>query len=190
MGRHPNRLFGSPEHKKVLAKVVKYIRSGNHPAIACEAAGLSYGQFKNYMQVADGLRIDWIPSPVQTRLIQQFVTRVREAQAQAETDIVANIKAKAMTDAEIGLKFLARRYPTRWGERSQHTNINIAWNIQVARALEAGEVTWEILEAEFGRELLEREVVPLLKEPEKGSIVIESKATVEGPEKEVKEIGL
>ena len=167
MGRHPGRQIGSKEHKRVLAKVIKLIRAGNHPGIACEAAGLSYNQFKNYLRIADGLQTDWRPAPADIPLLQDFAKKVREALAQAETDVVGNVKTKAMTDPEIGLKFLARRFPSRWGEKSQHINVDIAWNIQVARALEAGEVTWEILEAEFGRELLEREVVPLLKEPDK-----------------------
>ena len=127
-------------------------------------------QFKNYMRVGDGLPTDWRPAPEDIPRIKEFSQKVKVAQAQAEVDIVTNIKAKAMTDPDIGLKFLARRYPGRWGDRS--LQIKVAWNVEAARSLEAGEVTWEILEQEFGRELLEREVVPLLKSPQ--TIILES----------------
>ena len=187
MSRHPLRKIGADSHQKVLEKVVKYIRDGNHPGIACEAAGLSYIQFKRYMRIGDGLPTDWQPAPADIPLIEDFSQKVKVAQARAEVDIVTNIKAKAMTDPEIGLKFLARRYPGRWGDKS--LQIKVDWNVEAARSLEAGEVTWEILEQEFGRELLEREVVPLLKSPQ--TVIIESKAVeVPIPAPKVKEMGL
>ena len=162
--------FHTPEHKAMREKIIEYIRNGNHVGIACEAAGLSAPLFYKYMQVGEGKPGgDWKPPPEWIPELEDFARRVRIAEAEAETQIVDTIKSRALTDAEIGLKFLRVRYPYRWGEKS--LNINISWQAETVQALDRREVSWEALEAEFGKEILEREIVPLLPAPLRAEIL-------------------
>ena len=153
------------DHRAIREKIIEYIRQGSHPAVACEAAGLSYKTFQKYIKVANGTETQWSPSPQIVKIIEEFVDAVRQAEAENEVEIVSFVKQEAMQDADTALKYLSRRYSHRWSEKSQNTSINITWQVQAAQMIQRGDITWDALEEEFGKAIVDNEIRPLLPEP-------------------------
>ena len=159
----PSPLFLDPKTQSTL---LEYIRNGNHIRVACRAVGIhpnTYVQWVRWAEYKDRRN----PNPPPPELIE-FIDKVREAEAACEAEIVKNVRAEAMDDAEIGLKFLSRRYPERWGERKEIHNYDKDWRVVALGMLRRGEVTLEALEESLPKELYS-EVAKMIEPPQEES---------------------
>ena len=151
---------------KLQSTLLEYIRNGNHIRVACRAAGISpatYSRWVKWAEYKDRLN----PEPPPPELIA-FIDKIREAEALCEVEIVKNIRSDALESSEIGLKFLARRYPERWGERKEIHNYDKDWRVVALGMLRRGEVTLEALEESLPKELYS-EVAKMIEAPQEES---------------------
>ena len=163
---------------KLQSTLLEYIRNGNHIRVACRAAGIhpsTYAKWVKWAEYKDRLN----PEPPPPELIA-FIDKIREAEALCEAEIVKNIRSDAMENSEIGLKFLARRYPERWSERKEIHNYDKDWRVVALGMLRRGEVTLEALEESLPKELYS-EVAKMIEAPQDGEIV-EGELRVEIPQ--------
>lgn len=123
------------------------ISAGNYPAIACQAVGVPAHIYNKWLKRGEYRDRTGNPTPDQVR----FAQRMREAEAKAETTLVAAItNPKALeTNPELALKFLSKRFKGRWAESKE---INVHWTIKAVQAIKDGELAIEDLEAEAGIE--------------------------------------
>ena len=135
----------TPEVRKA---VIDHIRAGNHITTAVRAAGIEYGTFQKWMAIGEFRSLEKHPTPE----FVQFAEEVRRAEAECEAEIVDKIRTAALTDPELGLKFLARRHPERWSER-QPPKQTVHWVVAATDMLRKGEITFDLLETELGPEL-------------------------------------
>ena len=84
---------------------------------------------------------------------ESLATRIREAEAQAESNLVKYIMAKSEDDPDVALKFLSRRWPERWRERKETVNTENTWQLQALEMIKAGTLTLEDIEESMGAEL-------------------------------------
>lgn len=155
--------------------LIEYIRNGNHIRVACRAAGISPATYSRWVKWAEHKdRLN--PEPPPPELIA-FIDKIREAEALCEVEIVKNIRSEAMDDAEIGLKFLSRRFPDRWSERKEIHNYDKDWRVVALGMLRRGEVTLEALEESLPKELYS-EVAKMIEAPEEVPIEGEFKELV------------
>ena len=158
--------------------LLEYIRKGNHIRVACRAVGINPGTYARWVKWAEG-KDRFATKPPPPELIV-FVDKIREAEALCEAEIVKNISTDALEDSEIGLKFLARRYPERWSERKEIHNYDKDWRVVALGMLRRGEVTLEALEESLPKELYS-EVAKMIEPPQDGEIV-EGELRVEIPQ--------
>ena len=154
--------------QKLQETIIEYLRNGNHIRVACRAAGISPVTYSNWVKWAEG-KNRFATKPPPPELIA-FIDKIREAEALCETEIVKNVRADAMDSGELGLKFLARRYPERWGERKEIHNYDKDWRVVALGMLRRGEVTLEALEESLPKELYS-EVAKMIEAPQDGEIV-------------------
>lgn len=157
-GQHPhlsnvpglaNLIRLTPEVKETI---LGHIRKGTHISVACEAAGISYGTYKKWIQRAERTdRSD--PNEQAPIALIEFVEEVRRAEAELESEIVNSVKGAAMNDGELGLKYLSRRFPARWREQRESIQHNVNWLIRAVDMVRKGETTLEILDDTLGPEL-------------------------------------
>src|SRR3990167_8443921 len=150
---------------EVKIKIIEAIRLGNHMSTAAMAAGISPQVLNGWIAQGEGRR--GRPTP---ELIE-FSKLLRQAEAEAEVEIVKTIRDNLGDDPASALRFLARRFPKRWGEKK---NVNVNWRVLAVRMLRSGEITPQVLEAEFCKKLA-TEVLAELEAPQKeGEEVIDA----------------
>jgi hypothetical protein len=114
MGR-PTKL--TPE---LQDRMVQIIRAGNYQVVACRYVGLAERTF--YYWLSRGRRGWKIDEPY-----VQFLQAIEEAQAAAEIESVARIRAAARKgDLDSDKFFLTHAYPDRWGRhqaRIEHSGM-------------------------------------------------------------------
>ena len=170
---------------KTQSTLLEYIRNGNHIRVACRAAGISpttYAKWVRWAEYKDRLN----PNPPPPELIE-FIEKIREAEANCEVEIVENVRARSMNDGELGLKFLARRYPERWGEKKEVRTYDKDWRYVALEMLRRKEITIEALEETLPKELYSElhgmpEVMRLLEAPQEEGEVVEGELRVEIPQ--------
>ena len=154
---------------KTQSTLLEYIRNGNHIRVACRAVGIhpsTYAKWVKWAEYKDRLN----PEPPPPELIA-FIDKIREAEALCEAEIVKNISTDALENSEIGLKFLARRYPDRWGERKEIHTYEKDWRLVALGMLRRKEITIDALEETLPKELYSEfagmpEVARLLEAPQ------------------------
>ncbi len=106
------------------AKLVEVIAAGNYYETACQAAGVDYSTFRNWM----------IRGEEETHgKYREFFEALTRAEAEAEMQAVA-IWHKAMPDDwRAAQMFLERRYPERWGKQSR---LDVQQQVQGKMAVE------------------------------------------------------
>ena len=171
------KLWADP---KLQSTLIEYIRNGNHIRVACRAAGIhpsTYAKWVKWAEYKDRLN----PEPPPPELIA-FIDKIREAEALCEVEIVKNIRSDALESSEIGLKFLARRYPERWGERKEIHNYDKDWRVVALGMLRRGEVTLEALAETLPKEFYS-EVAKMIEAPqEQEGEIVEGELRVEIPQ--------
>ena len=163
---------------KLQETLIEYIRNGNHIRVACRAVGIHPGTYAKWVKWAE-YKDRLNPKPPPPELIE-FIDRIREAEALCEAEMVKHIRSDAMDDGELGLKFLSRRYPERWGERKEIHNYDKDWRVVALGMLRRGEITQEALEEALPKELYS-EVAKMIEAPQDGEI-IEGELRIEIPQ--------
>lgn len=99
----PSKL--TPELTK---KLLLQIKAGNYFETACAFVGIDYSTFRKWMvkgeKASQGVYFD-------------FFHAVKQAESEAELRIVAHWQKSIPDDWRSAEKFLAKRYPQRWGNR-------------------------------------------------------------------------
>ena len=114
----------------VVMKLLTGLREGNHYEPACALAGVSYRQFREWMNRAED---DGPDTP-----FGRVAAAVKLAEAEAEAESVRYVRA-ASRDPRFwaaGMTFLERRHPDRWRrpDSAQQVNVNVgvALGVQVS----------------------------------------------------------
>jgi hypothetical protein len=131
------RVHLTPEVEESLFAL---ITAGNFPEVACASIGLPYSSYKNWIKIGEGRDRRTQPSPEYIA----FANRMREAEGKAEVEVVKMVVAGMPKDPALGLKFLARRFKSRWSETITH---EISWVVRAVQMLQTGDVTLEALES-------------------------------------------
>lgn len=135
--------------EEVRDKIIASIKRGNYLSTACEEAGVPYRTFKDWMDRGEGkYRGSYDPDPAYA----EFASAVRQAEAEVESTVVSSVYEKSKEDPNVALRFLAVRFKPRWQQSHQTTNINVSWVVRAAKMIEEGDVTWELLEDEIGKD--------------------------------------
>lgn len=112
----------------VIVKLLCSLRDGNHYEPACHLAGVSYRQFREWMNRADD---DGPESP-----FGRVAAAVKLAEAEAEAETVRQVRA-ASRDARFwaaGMTFLERRHPDRWRRPSESVGVQVNVGVTVGVA--------------------------------------------------------
>ena len=137
--------------QEVQDAIVEAIRNGNYAKAACQQAGISYNTYKSWLQRGSGVhsRLPATPEYV------EFVEAVRQAEAECETEVVAWIYTKLKGDPALAMKFLALRFPERWGARlpTKPGEDEEDWHTRAKKMVDAGELTYEDAETELGPDI-------------------------------------
>lgn len=109
---YPTSKF-TPETVEVI---VEAVRKGNYFTTASRLAGITVSTLYRWLNqgeaaIEDGNYDD--PHAV-------FYTAIHEAEAEAESGLVATIVDFAEVDYRAGLEILSRRFPDKWSTRSRH----------------------------------------------------------------------
>lgn len=131
---------------QLIETVAGLIEAGNYPKSACEASGLSYKTYLEWIKRGEG-RNRHLPA---TPEYVAFAQRMRQAEAKAEVQVVDMVVKAIPKDPAIGLRFLGRRWKERW---SESVEVNVNWLSKAILMVQNGEVTLEMLESELGPEL-------------------------------------
>ena len=99
----------------VRETIIRLIRDGNYPLTAAIASGISFDQFKTYLEKG---RIG------KDKLYYEFWKDVCEAEAHAEIERLASLSQHADSDWKVQLEIMSRRWPERWGNKTQKVEIS------------------------------------------------------------------
>jgi hypothetical protein len=96
---------------EVKERIVKAVRAGNYPEVAAQSAGISKATYYRWMSVGE---------KAVSGIQREFYEAVRDAEADAEVEVVARILKAVPEEWRAGLALLERRHPERWGRRQAH----------------------------------------------------------------------
>lgn len=99
----------------VQEKIVTAMLAGNYLEAACGWAGIARNTGLEWMARGEGRD----KGRGRNELYANFANEVRRAEAQAEVKTVAIIQKEIPENARLGLDFLARRHPDRWGPKER-----------------------------------------------------------------------
>ncbi len=153
-----NQLILDPDLETKLSDL---IRAGNYPETACAAVGVSIQQYRQWMKRGEGRDRTRAATPEYVA----FALKMRQAEAEAEINLVKVATDGAVKDPSIAVKVLGRRFRERWGEVITHKN---DWTINAILSLKNGEVTWEDLKGTFNDNQLGEIRTRLLESGEEG----------------------
>lgn len=146
-------------------KVIDLVRQGNYLNVAAKAAGYSVGTVHYWIQTGEGKNKERGPDEDTI----WFAQEVRKAEAECETGLVEKLLAALPKEPRLIIEFLARRWPERWGKREVSTIIQGDWKSELKRMYEAGEITAEDVEAEYGptkaQQLFEAAGISVVQQP-------------------------
>ena len=97
--------------RELIDRIADLLRKGNYIATTCNLIGINQETFFKWMKEGHKAQRS-------TNLRAKFTKAVNEAMAEAETSIVEKVaEAVDKGDIKVGIDFLQRRYPSRWGKR-------------------------------------------------------------------------
>jgi hypothetical protein len=131
-------------------KFIGILKRGNHRTVAARMCGLNPSTVSSWINRGDGRDRE---SAGNGDLVR-FAKRVLEAEAEAEDTLVGNVLDAAEKDGNVAIKFLSRRYPDRWGEKTEATVKVVSWLDKALDMLKSGEVTLDVLETTLGPQLM------------------------------------
>jgi transposase len=97
--------------KDVHDRIVAAVRAGNYPEPAARAAGISPATYYRWLKRGER---------ESSGAYHDFCEAIKRAEGEVEVEIVARIRKAVPEDWKAGLKFLERRYASRWGQRHAH----------------------------------------------------------------------
>lgn len=147
-----NDNFGPAMQPDKVGKFLKAIRSGNYIYVAAEQAGISRQTVNYFINRGEG-KLAGKPTTPETLA---FALAFREAEAECEAELVSIVYEKAKSDPYLALKYLARRFPLRWGNRGKHQIREDNWQEKALEMIRNGELDRETVESEFGAELADQ----------------------------------
>ena len=96
---------------EVAERIIAGIRAGNYAEPSARAAGISPATFYRWLKAGEEAK---------SGACREFYEGVKQAEAQAEVEIVARLRKAVPEDWRAGLTILERRYSSRWGRRQAH----------------------------------------------------------------------
>lgn len=147
-----NRGWGSQLNPETAAKILKAIREGNHSPVAAHSAGISPNTLWRWVARGEDRDSKLSPNPETIA----FALAFREAEAECESVLVNVVYEKAKKDPYLALKYLARRFPDRWGNKVTQEIKQSNWEEKALEMIQKGELDRETVESEFGTELADR----------------------------------
>lgn len=98
----------------VQKTIVGHIRAGNYIEVAARAAGITDRTFYLWMEKGEASK---------SGIYYQFFQAIKDAEADAEAEMVASIKRHGLTNWQATMTLLERRHPERWAKlvRNEHT---------------------------------------------------------------------
>ena len=128
----------------VVMRLLMAIREGSHYEPACAVAGVSYRQFREWMNKAE--------DEDETSPYARVASAVKVAESEAELESVRYVRA-ASRDPRFwaaGMTFLERRHPDRWkrpdSAAAVQVNVGIAVGIQASDEARKGFVPQVVIE--------------------------------------------
>ena len=91
-------------------KVVKVIRGGCHPRVACISCGIDEDTYIDWKKDYNRNGNDSIHAALFRRIVR--------AEAIGERNMVRQVKCHAIYDGGIAIRLLSKRYRERWGEQA------------------------------------------------------------------------
>lgn len=131
---------------QIEEEIYSLIQAGNLPKTACEAVGVPYKTYVEWIKRGEGRNRHAPPTPEYV----SFANRMRQAEAKAEVKIVGMVVEGIPKDPAIGLRFLGRRWKRDW---SESVEVNVNWLVKAVEMVERGDVTLDVLEGELGPQL-------------------------------------
>lgn len=106
--------------EEIIKDISKKLRVGNYVKTVATSIGISERTF--YFWVERGEKANKLYEAGQKvsneeKIYLQFLQSVRQAEAEAEVMIVAQIFSQIPKDWKAGLELLARKYPERWARK-------------------------------------------------------------------------
>ena len=106
--------------EEVIKDIAKKLRVGNYMKTVAISIGVSERTF--YYWVDRGEKANKLAEagqkvPIEEKIYLQFLQSIRQAEAEAEIVIVAQIFSQIPKDWKAGLELLARKYPERWARK-------------------------------------------------------------------------
>ena len=96
----------------VRKTIVGHIRAGNYIEVAARAAGVHVGTFYRWMEKGEAAK---------TGMYREFRDAVKDAEADAEAEMVASIKRHGFQNWQATMTLLERRHPERWSRQERRT---------------------------------------------------------------------
>lgn len=101
--------------EQVKQKIVQAISAGNYFETACKYAGIGIATGYEWLARGEGRSRNRPCSAVYA----EFAEAIRQAEGQCEVHAVARVQQAIPENPRLGLDFLARRFPDRWGNRDK-----------------------------------------------------------------------
>ena len=95
----------------VQQRIVSAVAAANYYEAAAAYGGVDYRTLLRWMQRGEKAK---------DGIYRQFCQAVRQAEADSEVAIVATVRQSIPDNPRLGLDFLARRFPDRWGPKERH----------------------------------------------------------------------
>lgn len=114
-------------NKGMITALSDVIRKGNYANVACQLCGISEVTLWNWLNQAEQDELAG-----RETIYLALLKSLKEAEAEAETEMVAVVRSKATESKEWlpAMVFLERRHPDRWGRR-ERKSIDITEHRQI-----------------------------------------------------------
>lgn len=119
-GNGSGRRLGRPRKLTAELKenITNAVRAGNYAKVACQASNIDESTFYRWVRIGeDQAQLDEADRDSALDDFYQFYLSISEAEANSEVTIVSGIHDKIPDDPRLGLDFLARKHPERWGKK-------------------------------------------------------------------------
>ena len=108
----------------VTKRLAEAIKAGNYYETACQYVGIDYATFRRWMIKGEKAK---------SGIFCDFCDAIKKAEAEAEYRMVALWQQQIPEDWRAAEKFLANRYPDRWGRKeyikadikNHNTNVDV-----------------------------------------------------------------
>lgn len=105
-----------------IGRLLTFISNGAHLSVAAELAGIDrvsnlYSRGAEFLGDAIGAGQDRGDLEPEVRVFADVYRQITIAESWLELDIVKGVRKAIARDPDLGMKFLARRFPRRWREQ-------------------------------------------------------------------------